>query len=160
MTSPQKTSVNIVFGAMTFGKAGKEQVRTSDPKECAEILDVFQSHGHNEVDTARFYGQGSSEVMLADIDWKSRGIVMDTKYYPTAGAPMTAEDQPEGGWRHTAEHIRTNVQKSLDALKTDKLDMWYLHGPDRTTPYEETFRTVNELHQKGLFRRVGISNYQ
>ncbi|KAL9053106.1 MAG: hypothetical protein Q9162_004970 [Coniocarpon cinnabarinum] len=160
MTSAQKTSVNVVFGAMTFGKEGVEQVRTSNLKEAGEILDVFRKHGHNEIDTSRFYGQGSSEKMLADLDWRSRGIVMDTKFYPTAGKPMTADDQPEGGWSHSPEHIRINVQKSLDALKTDKLDMWYLHGPDRTTPFEETFRAINELYQKGLFRRVGISNYQ
>lgn len=37
--------------------------------------------------------------------------------------------------------------------------MWYLHGPDRSTPYEETFRAVNELHKEGYFDRFGISNY-
>lgn len=42
--------------------------------------DVFQAHGHNEIDTARFYGEGSSEEFLGDLDWQSRGIVMDTKY--------------------------------------------------------------------------------
>ena len=37
--------------------------------------------------------------------------------------------------------------------------MWYLHGPDRTTPYEDTLRTVNELYNEGKFKRFGISNY-
>ena len=37
--------------------------------------------------------------------------------------------------------------------------MWYLHGPDRTTPYEDTLRTVNELYKEGKFKRFGISNY-
>ena len=37
--------------------------------------------------------------------------------------------------------------------------MWYLHGPDRTTPYEETMRGVNELYKEGKFKRFGISNY-
>ena len=37
--------------------------------------------------------------------------------------------------------------------------MWYLHGPDRTTPYEETLRAVNELYKEGKFKRFGISNY-
>ena len=39
------------------------------------------------------------------------------------------------------------------------LDMWYLHGPDRKTPYEETLRAVNELYKEGKFKRFGISNY-
>ena len=37
--------------------------------------------------------------------------------------------------------------------------MWYLHAPDRSTPYEETMRTVNELYKEGKFKRFGISNY-
>jgi aflatoxin B1 aldehyde reductase len=38
-------------------------------------------------------------------------------------------------------------------------NMWYLHGPDRTTPYIDTMREVNELHKQGLFDRFGLSNY-
>ena len=75
MTAAQTSTLNVVFGAMTFGKPGLEQIRNSDIKECGEMLDIFQKHGHNEIDTARFYGQGSSEAMLGDLDWKSRGIV-------------------------------------------------------------------------------------
>lgn len=48
---------------------------------------------------------------------------------------------------------------SLKALKTDKLDMWYLHGPDRTTPYEVTLKAVNDLYKEGYFTRFATSNY-
>lgn len=37
--------------------------------------------------------------------------------------------------------------------------MFYLHGPDRSTPFEDTLREVNKLHQEGRFHRFGISNY-
>lgn len=37
--------------------------------------------------------------------------------------------------------------------------MWYLHGPDRSIPYEETLRAVNDLYKEGKFERFGISNY-
>lgn len=40
-----------------------------------------------------------------------------------------------------------------------QIEMWYLHGPDRTTPYEDTLRAVNELYKEGKFKRFGISNY-
>jgi len=40
-----------------------------------------------------------------------------------------------------------------------KIEMWYLHGPDRTTPYEVTMKAVNDLHKEGYFKRFGISNY-
>jgi aflatoxin B1 aldehyde reductase len=51
-----KTALPVVFGAMTFGREGVEQVRTSKLEDCAEILDAFQRYGHNEIDTSRFYG--------------------------------------------------------------------------------------------------------
>jgi aflatoxin B1 aldehyde reductase len=51
-----KTPLDVVFGCMTFGREGEEQVRTSDLNDCAAILDTFQSFGHTEVDTSRFYG--------------------------------------------------------------------------------------------------------
>ena len=37
--------------------------------------------------------------------------------------------------------------------------MWYLHGPDRTTPYEVTLKAVNDHYKAGKFKRFGISNY-
>lgn len=40
------------------------------------------------------------------------------------------------------------------------IDMWYLHGPDRSVPYEDTLRAVNECYKEGKFKRFGISNYQ
>lgn len=80
MTSSQKSAVNVIFGAMTFGREGTEQARVFTQKDCEAILNIFQAHGHNEVDTARFYGEGTSDEFLGDLDWKKRGLVMDTKY--------------------------------------------------------------------------------
>ena len=154
MALKQKTNVNIVFGAMTIGKPGGEQTRVHSLEEASKILDVFQKYGHSEIDTARVYGQGSSEEYLGQLDWKKRGLVIDTKFYPTKGKNM-GEDQ----WTHRPEHLRENLMRSLKALKADKINMWYLHAPDRTTPYEDTLREVNNLHKEGLFDGFGISNY-
>lgn len=44
-------------------------------------------------------------------------------------------------------------------LKILKVDMWYLHAPDHTVPYEDTLREVDRLYQKGYFKRFGLSNY-
>ncbi|KAE8448757.1 hypothetical protein EG329_008973 [Mollisiaceae sp. DMI_Dod_QoI] len=173
MTSSQKSAVNVILGAMTFGREGTEQARVVTLEDCAAILDIFQAHGHNEVDTARFYAEGSSEEFLGNLDWKKRGIVMDTKYFnreysadpsscnadPIGELQKSITNAPEGGWTHSPEHLRQNLMNSLKALKTNKVDMWYLHGPDRTTPYEVTLKAVNDLHKEGFFTRFGISNY-
>jgi aflatoxin B1 aldehyde reductase len=60
---------------------------------------------------------------------------------------------------HSPEGLRLNLMASLKALNTDKVDMWYLHGPDRTIPYEITLKAVNDLHKEGYFKALGISNY-
>ena len=79
---------------------------------------------------------------------------MDTKFYPTAGRNLPGEQ-----WSHKPEHLRENLMRSLKALKAEKIDMWYLHGPDRTTPFEETLREVDKLYREGYFERFAISNY-
>jgi aflatoxin B1 aldehyde reductase len=84
---------------------------------------------------------------------------MDTKYYPTAGRQMLKSNTLEEGWRHTPEHLRQNLMDSLKVLKTDKVNMWYLHGPDRTAPYEVTLKADKDLHKEGYFCRFAISNY-
>lgn len=81
---------------------------------------------------------------------------MDTKLYPTYLKPAMAKEH----YSYKPEDLRAGLKASLEALKTDKLALWYLHGPDRKTPLEDTLRTVNELYKEGNFERFGISNYQ
>lgn len=119
-----KTAVPIVFGAMTIGN-GKElgQARVTDITEAEKIINIFQSHGHNEIDTSRFYGGGTSEEYLGKMDWKNKGLVMDTKVYPTVGRKLPGEQIS-----HRPEDLRKHLQLSLKALNAKKVDMWYLHG--------------------------------
>lgn len=51
------------------------------------------------------------------------------------------------------------ILESMSALKTDKVDLLYLHGPDRSRPYEQTLREINDLYNEGYFTRLGISNF-
>ncbi|EKM52793.1 uncharacterized protein PHACADRAFT_261422 [Phanerochaete carnosa HHB-10118-sp] len=153
----QKSALNIVMGCMTFGAKGTEGARVHDVKDIEAILDVFQAHGHYELDTARVYAQGTSEGVLAALDWKKRGLAMDTKLYPMGPNGYKLRDLPV--ITHKPEDLRKHLDESLKALNTDSLDMWYLHGPDRTTPYEVTLKTVDELYKEGKFKRFGISNY-
>ncbi len=77
-------------------------------EDCASVLDILQKHGHNEVDTARVYG--TSEEMLGQLKWQERGLVVGTK--------LMGNDLQRG------------LTASLQALQTDKVDLWYLHIPD------------------------------
>ncbi|KAF2464734.1 aflatoxin b1-aldehyde reductase [Lindgomyces ingoldianus] len=144
-----KTALKVVFGAMTVGKEGAEGARVHDTKDIASVLDVLQKHGHDEVDTARVYG--ASEELLGQVNWKDRGIVLDTKLNPGRFGPKP--------YSHKKNDLKRGLTDSLQALQTDKVDLWYLHTPDHSTPYEETLEAVNELYKAGYFQRFGISNY-
>ncbi|KAM0282062.1 hypothetical protein ACHAO9_010383 [Fusarium lateritium] len=152
MADNQKSRVPVIFGAMTFGREGVEQARIHDLKEAGEMLDLFQEHGGTIVDTARVYAQGSSEEYLGQLDCKSRGLRVDTKLYPNI-------HDGTGKITHSAQDLRKHLEESLKALKADNIDLWYLHGPDRDTSFEETLKACNELHKEGKFNRLGVSNY-
>ena len=87
MPPQPKSAVKVIFGAMIIGHR-REQSLVTDLSETGKTLDIFQSYGHNEVDTSRYYGSGSSEEYLGKLNWQERGIVMDTKFYPTVGKKM------------------------------------------------------------------------
>jgi len=153
MAAP-KTTVEIVFGAMSFGAKGMLQSRVHNLEDAGALLDVFQKYGHKRVDTARLYSEGTSEQMLGELNWQQRGLIMDTKLFPTVGRVPTGLQISHG-----PEDLRTQLLESLKTLKTDKIDTWFLHGPDRTTPYEVTLEAVNALYKEGCFKHFGLSNY-
>lgn len=134
--------------------SGAEQARVHDLKDCAKILDVFQARGHDEIDSARVYGGGSSEEYLGLLKWQERGITMDTKLSPRRRLQPGTKS-----YTHRKDDLKPALLESLEALQTAKVDMWYLHAPDHETPYAETLQEVNELHKAGYFKRFGISNY-
>lgn len=83
---------------------------------------------------------------------------MDTKFSPRT-KPTQLGLSADAMTTHSAAHVRLALKASLESLKTDKVDMWYLHAPERSTPFETTLREVNNLYKEGYFRRFGISNY-
>ena len=50
---------------MTMGEPGKNSIRIPDLKDCQEVIDIFYNHGHKELDTARMYGEGTTEEVSA-----------------------------------------------------------------------------------------------
>ena len=79
--------------------------------------------------------------------WKERGLTLATKHYPS-----------EPG-QHAPEKIRAALETSLKELRTDCVDIYYLHAADRSIPFEETLAEVDKLHKEGKFVQLGLSNY-
>lgn len=137
---------------------GVEQSRVHSLKDCQAILDVFKQHGHIELDTARMYGSGSSEEYLRDMGVEAQGFKVATKVFPSARMPNRPGDWTP--YDHTTDGVQRAHRDSSKALGTDKVDLYYLHAPDREVKLEETLAAINDLHKAGHFERFGISNYK
>ena len=132
---------------MTFGPDKEAGARITSLDEYNKCLDYFQSQGYNEVDTARVYIGGKQEAFTAEAHWKERGLKIATKWYPfEPGA-------------HKPAKVREMLEKSLAELKTDCVDIFYLHAADRSVPFTETLEVLNEMHKEGKFVQLGLSNF-
>ncbi|KAG9528644.1 Aldo/keto reductase, partial [Aureobasidium melanogenum] len=137
----------VILGTMTFGPDTDSGARQTDLADYNKALDYLQSHGYNEIDTARTYVGGKQEAWTKDARWKERGLTLATKCYPH-----------EPGM-HKADSILASLDKSLAELGTDCVDIFYLHAPDRSVPFTETLEAVNRAHKQGKFVQLGLSNF-
>ncbi len=141
------------LGAMTFGK---EWGWGSEPAESARILDRFIELGGNFIDTANGYTKGHSEAIIGDHlshDRKKRDrVVIATKFVTN----MFLGDPNGGGSNRKA--IIAQCEESLRRLRTDYIDLYWMHAWDKTTPIEETMRALDTLVQQGKVRYLGFSD--
>ncbi|PLB44237.1 Aldo/keto reductase [Aspergillus steynii IBT 23096] len=147
MSADNRTTKRIILGLMTLGPDTTHGARITFLDEFNQCLDLFQQRGYHEIDTARLYDGGRQEAFTRKAQWKERGLSVATKWYPIK--PGT----------HRPEILKEKLDESLRELGTDCIDIYYLHGPDRGTPWEETFATLEELHRQGKFKQIGLSNF-
>lgn len=75
------------------------------------------------------------------------------------GHPQIPRPVSEGSQGRVSRKVNLPLHET-NPRSDSSIDMWYLHGPDRSVPYEDTLRAVNECYKEGKFKRFGISNYQ
>lgn len=132
---------------------------TLNEKQSFEILDAFTAKGFNFIDTADMYSYwvdggagGQSETIIGN--WlQARGnrdqVVIATKVGgPTGVHPIGI----------SKAHILTAVDKSLQRLKTDYIDLYYTHYDDEKIPVEETLEAYDALIKAGKVRYIAASN--
>jgi 1-deoxyxylulose-5-phosphate synthase len=136
----------LCFGTMTFGKP-------ADQPAAARMVDRCIEEGINFFDTANIYQVGMAESMLGEaIRGKRDKLILATKVRGQMG-----EGPDESGLSKQA--IFRAIDDSLKRLKTDYVDLYYLHQPDYAVPIEETLRAIDELVRQGKVRYPGTSNY-
>jgi aryl-alcohol dehydrogenase-like predicted oxidoreductase len=138
---------------MTFGQ---DWGWGTPPEECAQILERYFDLGGNFVDTANMYTKGHSEKIIGDhlgnSPSKRQRAVIATKFF----ASLHTGDPNSGGAGRKA--IVAACVESLRRLKTDYIDLYWMHCWDRNTPIEETMRTLEDLVTAGKVRYIGFSD--
>jgi aryl-alcohol dehydrogenase-like predicted oxidoreductase len=137
---------------MTFG-VGPGGWGSTD-EEAAKLVQLYTERGGNFIDTANFYGQmGQSEVLLGEMVKGQRDrLVISTKYSLT-----TSPGDPNASGNHRKNMVRS-LEGSLRRLKTDYIDVYYLHMWDFRTPVDEILRAFDDLVRAGKILYIGLSD--
>ena len=141
------------LGAMTFGE---DWGWGSSVAESETIIARFLERGGNFIDTANVYTKGHSEAIIGDYighDSSRRDrIVLATKFFGNL-----YNGDPNGGGA-SRKAIAASCEQSLRRLRTDYIDLYWMHAWDKFTPIEETLRALDDLVRQGKIRYIGFSD--
>ena len=140
----------LFLGAMTFGDASGPG---APPEKCRRMLDAYPEAGGNVIDTAVNYRGGESESIVGDLlDGRRDRFVVATKYTVSRDG---ADPNAAGNHR---KNLILSLETSLRRLRTEYIDLYYVHIWDRHTPVEETMRALDDAVRAGKVLYVGISD--
>ncbi len=138
----------LFLGAMIFGGQGAGRA-TAD--ECRRILDLYADVGGNVVDTANAYGE-SEDILGELLAGRRDRFVLATKYTLSRDG-----SDPNAAGNHR-KNLTLSLEASLRRLRTDYIDLFWVHIWDRHTPVEETMRALDDAVRAGKILYVGISD--
>ena len=137
----------IGLGANRFGNERMPQA------EVDRVIAAAADLGINFIDTANVYQGGCSEETLGKaLEGRREQFVVATKFTNRTG------DGPND-WGASRYNLYQSVEASLRRLRTDRIDLYYVHNFDQTTPVEEMLRGLDDLVRAGKLRYIGASNF-
>jgi aryl-alcohol dehydrogenase-like predicted oxidoreductase len=121
--------------------------------EVNRAIDAAADLGINFLDSADMYTNGRSEETLGiALQGKRSQFVLATKFFNRTG-------EGPNDWGASRYHLYEAIEASLRRLKTDHIDLYYVHNFDETTPMEEMLRGLDDLVRSGKVRYIGASNF-
>jgi len=145
----------LAFGTATFG-GGSDFYRawgSTDVADAKRLVDLCLDAGVSFFDTANSYSTGMAEEILgAAIAGRRQEVILASK----ATFPMGPGPNEAGSSRH---FLRRACEDSLRRLRTDHIDVYYMHGFDENTPVEETLKALDSLVSSGKVTYVACSNF-
>ena len=125
----------------------------ADKEVSRRIFDHFAELGGNFIDTANGYTNGQSETLLGEfLSGRRDRFVLATKY-----TASTRPGDPNAGGNHRKNLVQA-LEASLRRLKTDTIDLYWVHMWDGRTPIDETMRALDDAVRQGKILYVGISD--
>jgi aryl-alcohol dehydrogenase-like predicted oxidoreductase len=156
---PRETLPRIVFGCGNFGGLGSSpdtRGKGDDGARARALLDHARAVGLTRFDTANTYGGGLSEGLLGEWlkaqgkSWR-RGVEVATKVGNPHGCPP-------GERPLSRDEVASHLDRSLQRLGLEQIDLYYLHEFDAATPLEETLEALDRALTAGKIRAFGVSN--
>jgi myo-inositol catabolism protein IolS len=144
-------SSGVAVSAVGFGGWELKGEEDMTPSEARAIIEASVETGANWLDTAEVYHDRTNEELIGKaLQGMRDDVLISTKVGP----------QSDGtGFR--PEQVHRAARGSLERLRTDRIDIYFLHWPDDTgVPLEETWGAMGELVDQGLVRAIGLSNYE
>ena len=142
------TLSRLGLGTMTWG-------RDTDEHEAADQCRAYIEAGGNFLDTADTYGDGDSERVISGLIgtlFNRDDVVLATKAGLTFTDGVRSVDT-------SRKSLIAQLDKSLNRLTTDYVDIWQVHAWDPFTPLDETLAALDYAYTTGRARYVGVSNY-
>jgi len=146
---------NIGLGCM--GMTGFGDIDTygkADEKEAIATIHRSLELGGNFLDTADLYGPFKNEQLIAKaIEGNRDEYIIATKF------GWEIDDNEQITWKinGTREYVKKSVERSLKNLKTDYIDLYYMHRLDKNVPVEETVGAMSDLVKEGKIGYIGLS---
>jgi myo-inositol catabolism protein IolS len=111
-------------------------------------------NGINCFDTAEAYGMGASEEALARaLGGRRQDVSIVTKF-------GVGYDEMPGRRDSSHQRVMASIEKSLQRLQTDHVDVYLVHWPDPSTPFDETMHALDDILRQGKARYIGVSNFR
>ncbi|SHF59189.1 aldo/keto reductase [Geodermatophilus nigrescens] len=142
------TVSDLCLGGNVFGWTADE---ATSHAVLDRFVDAVPSTQSPFVDTAEMYGDGRSEQILGG--WMAERGLRDRMVVATKASPGQKEHPL------SSREVKAAAERSLRNLRTDRIDLYYAHYDDATTPLEETLTAFDELVREGKVRHVAASNY-
>ena len=127
-----------------------------------DLMDAYDSIGGNFIDTARVYGDyvtprgGLSEAAVGR--WLRDNRCRERYFLSTKGGHPKLGDMHRG--RLSREEVHRDIHQSLEALQTDRVEIYWLHRDDPARPVGDIMETLESLREEGLAEMTGVSNWR